>query len=117
MTKRRKSPTSSMAFEQAEKACSKVIYAGETLIDLTADTVSAEHLEEGYTAHDRAGNSIVGTLQVAKSVQQKDINFYDYDGTLVDSWTFDELYTRRIFHPIHPMMGLLHRDGTGRCLI
>ena len=53
MTKRSKTPTSSMAFEQAEKACSKVIYAGETLIDLTADTVSAEHLEEGYTAHDR----------------------------------------------------------------
>lgn len=92
MTKRSKSPTSSMAFEQAEKACSKVIYAGETLIDLTADTVSAEHLEEGYTAHDRAGNSIVGTLQVPKSVQPKDINFYDYDGTLIDSWTFDDLY-------------------------
>lgn len=68
MTKRSKSPTSSMALEQAEKACSKVIYAGETLIDLTADTVSAEHLEEGYTAHDRAGNGIVGTLKTSDDI-------------------------------------------------
>lgn len=32
-------------------AISKVIYGGETLIDLTADTVTADKLLVGYTAH------------------------------------------------------------------
>ena len=40
----------------------KVILDGETLIDLTADTVTPETLAEGVTAHDKSGNQIVGTL-------------------------------------------------------
>lgn len=39
----------------------KIVYDGDTKIDLTQDTVSAETLLAGYTAHDCAGNSIVGT--------------------------------------------------------
>jgi hypothetical protein len=35
---------------------------GETLIDLTGDTVTPETLAEGATAHDMAGNPIVGTM-------------------------------------------------------
>lgn len=42
-------------------AISKVVYAGETLVDLTSDTVTADALKEGYTAHDKAGNPVVGT--------------------------------------------------------
>jgi hypothetical protein len=40
----------------------KVIYAGDTLIDLTADTVTAETLAEGVTAHNAAGEPIVGVM-------------------------------------------------------
>ena len=40
----------------------KVEYGGRTLIDLTSDTVTAGHLESGYTAHDASGNVITGTL-------------------------------------------------------
>lgn len=40
---------------------SKIIFGGEVLIDLTADTVSAATLAEGVTAHDKAGNVITGT--------------------------------------------------------
>lgn len=40
---------------------SKVVYAGETLVDLTSDTVTADVLKEGYTAHDKAGNPVTGT--------------------------------------------------------
>ena len=36
---------------------------GETLIDLSTDTVTAETLDEGITAHDAAGNLIMGTRQ------------------------------------------------------
>lgn len=40
---------------------SKIIFAGETLIDLTADTVTAEKLAKGITAHDKSGAPITGT--------------------------------------------------------
>ena len=43
-------------------ANSKVIFYGETLIDLTQDTVEADALLAGYTAHDKNGEPITGTL-------------------------------------------------------
>ena len=39
----------------------KVVYGGDTLIDLTQDTVTAEKLMSGYTAHDRSGAPITGS--------------------------------------------------------
>lgn len=39
----------------------KIIFGGETLIDLTSDTVDASHLSYGYTAHDKSGAPITGT--------------------------------------------------------
>ena len=43
---------------------SKVEYYGETLIDLTNDTVTAENLDEGVTAHDATGEQITGKRAV-----------------------------------------------------
>lgn len=40
----------------------KVIINGATKIDLSNDTVAAAHLESGYTAHDKSGAQITGTL-------------------------------------------------------
>ena len=40
----------------------KVVYNGNTLIDLTGDTVDASNLLAGYTAHDRSGTSIQGAF-------------------------------------------------------
>ena len=40
----------------------KVVYNGTTLIDLTADTVTADTLMQGYTAHAADGSTIVGTV-------------------------------------------------------
>lgn len=39
----------------------KVVFGNETLIDLTSDTVTADKLMQGYTAHDRTGAVITGT--------------------------------------------------------
>lgn len=39
----------------------KVIFGNQTLIDLTADTVTAADMLEGKTAHDRSGAIITGT--------------------------------------------------------
>lgn len=40
---------------------SKIVINGETKIDLTADTVDAAHLLEGFTAHGKNGAPITGT--------------------------------------------------------
>lgn len=42
---------------------SKVIFGDKMLVDLTADTVTPETLAEGVTAHDAAGNAIIGTME------------------------------------------------------
>ena len=42
-------------------AVNKVIYGGNILIDLTTDTVTADKLASGITAHDASGKVITGT--------------------------------------------------------
>ena len=42
-------------------AYNKIVYNGTTLIDLTADTVEADQLKSGITAHDKSGAVITGT--------------------------------------------------------
>ena len=93
--------------------------------DLSSDTVTAAHLEYGYTAHDASGTAITGTLvpTVNPTIQslsvtqngtytapsgvdgyspitvnvgsvsatQKQINFIDYDGTILHSYTKAEI--------------------------
>lgn len=41
-------------------AKSKIIFGGEVLIDLTADTVTADSLKKGFTAHGADGERITG---------------------------------------------------------
>lgn len=43
------------------KYINKVIYGGKTLIDLTGDTISADKLLAGITAHDKSGAPITGS--------------------------------------------------------
>lgn len=42
-------------------AVNKVVYGDEVKIDLTGDTVTAENLKKGITAHDKSGEIITGT--------------------------------------------------------
>ena len=42
-------------------AVNKVIYGGNILIDLTTDTITADKLASGITAHDASGKVITGT--------------------------------------------------------
>lgn len=39
----------------------KVVYDGEVLIDLTADTITADKVAKGITAHDKSGALVTGT--------------------------------------------------------
>ena len=42
-------------------AINKVVYGNNTLIDLTADTVTADKILKGYKAHAASGEQITGT--------------------------------------------------------
>ena len=66
-----------------------------TAVDISSDTVTAAHLESGYTAHDAAGNAITGTYSAPSATQHvihfdfsdnsdTDINVY-YDDSLIST--------------------------------
>lgn len=50
-------------------AVSKVVYGGEILIDLTADTVTKEKVLKGYTAHTADGEQITGACEFDANTQ------------------------------------------------
>lgn len=50
-------------------AISKVIYGGNTLIDLTGDTVVANKMLKGYTAHGADGELVTGTCEYDANTQ------------------------------------------------
>lgn len=45
----------------------KVVFENRTLIDLTGDTVSADKMFKGTTAHGANGNVVTGTAEVTVS--------------------------------------------------
>ena len=47
----------------------KVVYDGNVLIDLTADTVTADKILYGYTAHDASGEVITGSCTYDSNTQ------------------------------------------------
>lgn len=54
-------------------AVCKVIYHGDVIVDLTADTVTSGVLKKGYTAHNSIGEIITGTLDESAEVDDIDI--------------------------------------------
>lgn len=84
----------------------KVVYAGKTLIDLTEDTVTPATLKSGVTAHDASGAKITGTLDTTPP-KESDINFWDYEGTLLYAWTLAELATKTELPPLPSHDGLI----------
>lgn len=76
-------------------AYNKIVLGDETVLDLTGDTVTADKLAEGYTAHDASGAQITGTMTGGggdtASGKWKDVNFVDYDGSILYGYTIAEL--------------------------
>lgn len=68
----------------ANQYINKVEYGGNTLIDLTADTITADKLYVGLTAHAADGSPIVGTLATAPL----DTLYYDYNIGYIDNGTW-----------------------------
>lgn len=90
----------------AEATKSKIVYGDRTLIDLTEDTVTPATLKSGVTAHDASGAKITGTLDTAPP-KESDINFWDYDGTILYAWTLAELATKTELPPLPSHEGLV----------
>lgn len=75
-------------------------------VDTADDTVTPATLKSGVTAHDASGAKITGTLDIAPP-KESDINFWDYDGTLLYSWTLAELATKTELPPLPSHDGLV----------
>ena len=79
-------------------AVNKVVLGDQTLIDLTADSVTPDKLFKGITAHNMKGESIVGTMEGGSTPSEPTDNtaviFADYDGNLIDTWTKDEIASK-----------------------
>ena len=50
-------------------AVNKVVYGTQTLIDLTGDTITADKLQAGYTAHGADGEVITGTMSASSRLE------------------------------------------------
>lgn len=75
-------------------------------VDTADDTVTPATLKSGVTAHDASGAKITGTLDTTPP-EESDINFWDYEGTLLYSWTFAELATKTELPPLPSHEGLI----------
>lgn len=82
---------------------SKVEYNGETLIDLTGDTVTPETLAEGATAHDMAGNPITGTMK-QNSGGSGAVQEIDYVNCVFDLSTFSVVSVDKTYAEIVEMI-------------
>ena len=59
----------------------QVIINGKTILDLRSDTVTPETLQKGYTAHDKSGTKITGTLEASSSGGAKETWVIKSDAT------------------------------------
>ena len=80
-------------------AINKVIYGGTTLIDLTSDTITADKLAYGITAHDKSGSAITGT------------NTYDADTTDADASASEILYNKSAYVNGNKITGTMTNNG------
>lgn len=80
-------------------AINKVIYGGNTLIDLTGDTVEDSKLLYGYTAHDKSGATITGSCT------------YDVDSTDATATTSEILATRTAYARGAKITGQMVNNG------
>ena len=91
-------------------AVNKVVLGDQTLIDLTADSVTPDKLSKGITAHNMKGESIVGTMEGGSTPEPTDntaVIFADYDGSLIDTWTWEDKASKTALPTVPAHSGLV----------
>lgn len=83
----------------ANQYINKVVYGGNTLIDLTSDTIRADKLLTGYTAHDKSGAPITGTCP------------YDADTSDADATAAEILLTKTAYVNGNKLTGTMPNNG------
>ena len=83
----------------ANQYINKVVYGGNTLIDLTGDTIQADKLLTGYTAHDKSGAPITGTCP------------YDADTSDADATAAEILRTKTAYVNGNKLTGTMPNNG------
>lgn len=68
----------------------KIVYAGKTLIDLSNDSVTPSSLQEGKQAHDKAGNTIIGSAKILSSTMLVFTDITIQPGAFVPDSTYDD---------------------------
>lgn len=68
-------------------AINKIIYGGQTLIDLTGDTVTADKVLKGFTGHGKDGEAFEGTCEF-------DVNSQDATAAVAEILTGKTAYAR-----------------------
>lgn len=71
----------------ANQYVNKVIYGNRTLIDLTGDTVQADKILSGYTAHEKSGAPVTGSCDF-------DVNSQDGTAAVAEILTGKTAYAR-----------------------
>lgn len=74
-------------------AINKVEYGGNTLIDLTSDSVNPESLLSGVTAHDKSGNLITGELNPQRIFNNAGYHNSIFRGKSLGTAVTEEQYT------------------------
>lgn len=76
----------------ADKNVNQVIVNGETILDLTEDTVTAGKLPVGITAHDKTGAQIKGALRSGTAVLYTDISQRDSTSVFTSAQLVNDAY-------------------------
>lgn len=80
-------------------AISKVVYGGKVLIDLTGDTIKADKLLTGYTAHGADGEAISGSCNFDANTQ---------DATATDA---EILAGKTAYNKANKITGIMKNNG------
>lgn len=80
-------------------AKNKIIFGNTVLIDLTSDTVTADKMLYGYTAHDKAGDVITGSCT------------FDSDTTDADAADSEILYGKTAYVNTNKITGAMPNRG------
>jgi hypothetical protein len=95
-------------------AVNKVVYGTTVLIDLTDDTVTTGALLQGYTAHDRSGRAIVGTMTAGAAALSDTVTTLPNGGLQHDITAID--LTQDTVTSAHLEAGYTAHDARGNAI-